>query len=65
MARAAGGASGRSTCPGGAVTRLIAAGQVAPEFSAEASDGRTYALRDLLAEHRVLLAFYPGNDTPG
>ena len=37
----------------------------APEFSAEASDGRVYSLRELLAESRVLLAFYPGNDTPG
>jgi peroxiredoxin len=47
------------------VTRLIPAGSVAPEFSAPASDGRVYALRELLAASRVLLAFYPGNDTPG
>jgi peroxiredoxin len=38
---------------------------VAPDFSAAASDGRTYVLRELLAESPVLLAFYPGNDTPG
>jgi peroxiredoxin len=44
---------------------LIAAGQAAPEFTADASDGRTYSLRELLGGHRVLLAFYPGNDTPG
>ena len=44
---------------------LIAAGSPAPEFTAHASDGRRYALRDLLVESRVLLAFYPGNDTPG
>jgi peroxiredoxin len=44
---------------------LIAAGAPAPDFAAEASDGRRYVLRDLLAHSRVLLAFYPGNDTPG
>jgi peroxiredoxin len=47
------------------VSTLIAAGAAAPSFAAEASDGRTYVLRDLLAQGRVLLAFYPGNDTPG
>ena len=44
---------------------LIAAGSPAPEFSAHASDGRVYDLRELLADALVLLAFYPGNDTPG
>jgi peroxiredoxin len=47
------------------VRHLIAVGATAPAFSAEASDGRTYRLADLLAESRVMLAFYPGNDTPG
>jgi peroxiredoxin len=47
------------------VTGLLPAGATAPGFSAEASDGRVYSLRELLAESRVLLAFYPGNDTPG
>jgi peroxiredoxin len=47
------------------VTRLIAVGAAAPDFIAEGSDGRTYALRDLLSDRRVMLAFYPGNDTPG
>ena len=47
------------------MTGLLPAGTTAPEFSAEASDGRVYSLRELLAESRVLLAFYPGNDTPG
>jgi peroxiredoxin len=47
------------------VTGLLPAGAAAPEFSAEASDGRVYRLRELLADSRVLLAFYPGNDTPG
>jgi len=47
------------------VTELVQAGSVAPGFSAEASDGRVYALGALLAESRALLVFYPGNDTPG
>ncbi len=44
---------------------LLAAGMRAPEFSLTASDGRHYLLHELLLEQRVLLAFYPGNDTPG
>lgn len=44
---------------------LIARGGAAPDFTAPASDGRTYRLADLLRESRVLLVFYPGNDTPG
>jgi len=47
------------------VTGLLEPGSMAPDFSAAASDGRTYVLRELLADSRVLLAFYPGNDTPG
>jgi peroxiredoxin len=47
------------------VTGLVPAGNVAPTFTAAASDGRLYALGDLLADSRVLLVFYPGNDTPG
>ena len=44
---------------------LIGAGAAAPDFTAAASDGRTYRLAELLRESRVLLVFYPGNDTPG
>jgi peroxiredoxin len=44
---------------------LLSPGSTAPEFAAEASDGQVYRLRDLLAESRVLLVFYPGNNTPG
>ena len=44
---------------------LLSPGTPAPSFSAEASDGRTYRLDQLLAESRVLLVFYPGNNTPG
>lgn len=44
---------------------LLPADTMAPDFSAEASDGRTYSLRQLLHQSRVLLVFYPGNNTPG
>jgi peroxiredoxin len=44
---------------------LLAAGTPAPDFSAQASDGQTYQLRDLIPHSRVLLVFYPGNNTPG
>ncbi len=47
------------------MTGLIRAGSAAPKFIAAASDGSVYRLDDLLADARVLLAFYPGNDTPG
>jgi peroxiredoxin len=44
---------------------LIVAGARAPEFQLDGSDGRSHALSALLADSLVLLAFYPGNDTPG
>ena len=44
---------------------LLQPGSVAPEFSAPASDGRSYSLHGLLQPSRVLLVFYPGNNTPG
>ncbi len=44
---------------------LLQPGSVAPDFTAEASDGQSYHLRRLLQESRVLLVFYPGNNTPG
>jgi peroxiredoxin len=47
------------------VSELLSAGAPAPDFTAAASDGRTYRLGQLLAQARVLLVFYPGNDTPG
>ncbi len=65
MARAPGAAARGTARPRRAVTGLLEPGSVAPDFSAAASDGRTYVLRELLADSRVLLAFYPGNDTPG
>lgn len=44
---------------------LLPPGSPAPDFSAEASDGQHYRLKDLLERSRVLLVFYPGNNTPG
>ena len=44
---------------------LLPAGSMAPDFTAAASDGQTYGLDQLLAQSRILLVFYPGNDTPG
>lgn len=44
---------------------LLAVGEPAPDFTATASDGRSYRLNTLLADSHVLLLFYPGNDTPG
>ena len=43
----------------------LAVGAAAPPFSAAASDGNTYALRDVLKGKHVALIFYPGNNTPG
>jgi peroxiredoxin len=47
------------------VSGLVERGSRAPDFSLEASDGRRHSLADLLARSRVLLVFYPGNNTPG
>ncbi|HEU4641325.1 MAG TPA: hypothetical protein VFS44_02640 [Gemmatimonadaceae bacterium] len=44
---------------------LLPLGAVAPDFTAEASDGRSYSMRAMLAHGPVALFFYPGNDTPG
>ena len=47
------------------MTEPLAVGSTAPAFQAQASDGRTYALADLLKQGPVALVFYPGNNTPG
>jgi peroxiredoxin len=44
---------------------LLPIGAAAPDFTAEASDGRSYALRAALEQGPVALFFYPGNNTPG
>ena len=43
----------------------LAVGTRAPALTAEASDGRTYKLAELLKAGHVALIFYPGNNTPG
>ena len=43
----------------------LGVGTKAPEFTAQAGDGVTYRLTDLLARGNVALFFYPGNNTPG
>ncbi len=65
MAGTDGGVARRSAGARPLVSGLLAAGARAPDFSAEASDGLVYVLGELLADSLVLLAFYPGNDTPG
>ena len=47
------------------MSEVLAIGSKAPVFAAQASDGKTYALTDVLKGHRVALVFYPGNNTPG
>ena len=47
------------------MSSLLPAGARAPAFALYGSDGRLYRMDDLLADSRLLLAFYPGNDTPG
>ena len=43
----------------------LAVGSVAPDLTAQAGDGRTYTLSELLSRGNVALFFYPGNNTPG
>lgn len=47
------------------MTDPLPIGSKAPAFQAPASDGKTYALADLLGNGPVALVFYPGNNTPG
>jgi peroxiredoxin Q/BCP len=47
------------------MTDLIEVGSTAPDFELPASDGNSYRLSDVLQRSRVLLVFYPGNNTPG
>lgn len=44
---------------------VLTIGKKAPDFEAQASDGQTYRLADLLKRTNVMLVFYPGNNTPG
>jgi peroxiredoxin len=47
------------------MTDPLPVGSKAPAFKAEASDGRTYTLAEVLKTKHVALVFYPGNNTPG
>ncbi len=47
------------------MTDPLPVGSKAPAFKAEASDGKTYGLADVLESRHVALVFYPGNNTPG
>jgi peroxiredoxin len=47
------------------MTNLIDVGEQAPDFTLQASDGKQYKLSNVLTDSRVLLVFYPANDTPG
>ncbi|MDZ7371682.1 MAG: thioredoxin-dependent thiol peroxidase [candidate division KSB1 bacterium] len=40
-------------------------GDPAPDFSLIGSDGQTYSLSQFLGKKRVVLYFYPKDDTPG
>jgi peroxiredoxin len=43
----------------------LAIGSRAPAFRAPASDGKVYALAEVLRRAHAALVFYPGNNTPG
>jgi peroxiredoxin Q/BCP len=47
------------------MTLTIAAGSAAPDFTLAGSDGQEHRFSDVLKDSRVLLVFYPGNNTPG
>ncbi len=47
------------------MSELLTVGSKAPPFAAQASDGKTYTLADVLKTKHVALVFYPGNNTPG
>jgi len=47
------------------MTDPLPVGTKAPAFRAQASDGRTYTLAEVLRTTHVALVFYPGNNTPG
>ncbi|MBI2070757.1 MAG: thioredoxin-dependent thiol peroxidase [Elusimicrobia bacterium] len=44
---------------------VLEAQMAAPEFCALATDGKEIALKDYLGKKRVILYFYPKDDTPG
>ena len=44
---------------------MIKAGERAPEFTLRSDDGRSVALRDLIASGPAVIFFYPKDGTPG
>ena len=44
---------------------LLTVGSKAPDFTAQASDGKTYKMSDVLRTRHVALILYPANNTPG
>jgi peroxiredoxin len=67
MARGTGTTEGEGRPPAEqpVMSDVLTIGKKAPDFEAQASDGKTYRLADLLKRTHVLLVFYPGNNTPG
>ena len=47
----------------GSRSDLIPTGQSAPDFTATTSDGGTVHLSELRGQKRVVLVFYPGDNT--
>ncbi|MFN2400567.1 MAG: redoxin domain-containing protein [Gemmatimonadaceae bacterium] len=45
--------------------QLLTPGAAAPDFGADASDGKKYRLTEVLERGHAVLVFYPGNNTPG
>lgn len=43
---------------------MVAVGERAPDFTMKSDDGRAYSLKDFLGK-KVVLYFYPKDDTPG
>jgi len=50
---------------GSAKAAELKVGDVAPDFTAAASDGKTVQLQSLIGHGPIVLYFYPKNDTPG
>ena len=50
---------------GGVMPVVLTAGDVAPEFTLEASDGATYQLRDFRGQKAVVIAWFPKAFTGG
>jgi peroxiredoxin Q/BCP len=55
-----------ATKKNGAVAKdSVKDGDLAPDFKLESDDGKTYSLSDFKGKKKVVLYFYPKDDTPG